>query len=76
VKVDTFGLKAQCRVVTFDITGRKASATRTSSLLYSVLFVRMHAKKVVTSTVILHHLRSARSLRTTVSTVTVAQLPC
>ena len=44
--------------------------------LYSVSLIRLHGKKVVISTVI-SEMQAARNLpSTTVSTVTVAQLPC
>ena len=44
--------------------------------LYSVSLIRLHGKKAVISTVI-SETQAARNLRsTTVSTITVAQLPC
>ena len=55
------------RAAAFDVTGRKSTETP------SVIFIRLHGKKVVISTVVLE-MQAARS--TTVSTVAVAQLPC
>ena len=45
-------------------------------LSHSVLFVRMYGKEVVSSIVILEMQAAGNLPSTTVSTVTVAQLPC
>ena len=57
----------------FDVTSHKTAAT--PSVRFH-LFVRMQGKKVVRSTVILEMQAAWNLPSTTVSTVTVVQLPC
>ena len=74
--VHTMKYASSNRAAAFDVTGRKTTETSSVIFRFSHKTAYAHGKKAVISTVILET-QAARNLRsTTVSTITVVQLPC